>query len=51
MTNSYRPGLKKWKFHTSKGSPAPMFAESVYLVNTTNKLEQCGSRKVLQRDY
>ena len=30
---------------------APMFAESVYRVNTTNKLEQYGSRKALQRDY
>ena len=43
----YSPG----KFHTSTGCPAPMFAESVYRVNTTNKLKQCGSRKALQRDY
>ena len=57
MTNSYRPGIKKFDwfkaslsipiqpgtFHTSPGCPAPMFAESVYRVNTTNnslKLEQ-----------
>ena len=65
MTNSYRPGIKKFdwfkaglyfpiqpgKFHTSPGCPAPMFAESVYRVNTIDKLKQCGSRKVLQRDY
>ena len=37
----YSPG----KFHTSTGCPAPMFAESVYGVNTTNKLKQCGSRR------
>ena len=43
----YSPG----KFYTSTGCPAPMFAESVYRVNTTNKLKQCGSRKALQRDY
>ena len=43
----YSPG----KFHTSTGCPAPMFAESVYRVNTINKLKQCGSRKALQRDY
>ena len=43
----YSPG----KFYTSTGCPAPMFAESVYRVNTTNNLKQCGSRKVLQRDY
>ena len=43
----YSPG----KFHTSTGCPAPMLAESVYGVNTTNKLKQCGSRKGLQRDY
>ena len=61
MTNSYRPGDKKLaksqsviqpgKFHTSTGCPAPMFAESVSRVNTTNKLKQCGPWKVLQRDY
>ena len=45
--NFIQPG----KSHTSMGCPAPMFAESVYRVNTTNKLKQCGSRKVLQRDY
>ena len=45
--NSIQPG----KFHTSTGCPSPMFAESVYRVNTTNKLKQCGSRKVLQRYY
>ena len=39
------------KFNTSTGCPAPMFAESVYRVNMTNKLKQCGSRKALQRDY
>ena len=39
--NSIQPG----KFHTSTGCPAPMFAESVYRVNTTNKLKQCGSRR------
>ena len=31
----YSPG----KFYTSTGCPAPMFAESVYRVNTTNKLK------------
>ena len=65
MTNSYRPGIKKFDwfkaglsipiqpgtFHTSPGCPAPMFAESVYRVNMTNKLEQYGSRKALQKDY
>ena len=35
------------KFYTSTGCPAPMFAGSVYRVNTTNKLKQCGSRKAL----
>ena len=35
----------------SPGCPAPMFAESVYRLNTTNKLKQCGSRKALQRVY
>ena len=39
------------KFHTSTGCLAPMFAESVYRVNTINKLKQCGSRKSLKRDY
>ena len=65
MTNSYRPGIKKFgwlkaglqipiqpgKFHTSPGCSAPMFPESVYRVNTIDKLKQCGSRKALQRDY
>ena len=45
--NSIQPG----EFHTSTGCPAPMFAESIYRVNTTNKLKQCGSRKAMQRDY
>ena len=31
----------------SLGCPAPMFAESVHHVNTTNKLKQCGSWKAL----
>ena len=35
------------KFQTSKGCPAPMFAESVYGVNSTNKLKQCSSLKAL----
>ena len=58
MTNSYRPGLKNLigskpvcKSPYSPGCPAPMFAESVHRVNTTNKLKQCGSGKALQRDY
>ena len=35
----------------SPGCPAPMFAESVCRINTTNKLKQCGSRKAMQRYY
>ena len=31
----------------SPGCPAPMFAESVHRVNTTNKFKQCGSWKAL----
>ena len=48
MTNSYRPGLKKFDwlraslqipYSPGNSIQAPMFAESVYRVNTTNKLE------------
>ena len=35
------------KSHKIMGCPADMFAESVYRVNSTNKLEQCGSQKAL----
>ena len=64
MTNSYSGSqeiclaksqsvnsIQPRKFHTHTDCPAPIFAESVYRVNTTNKLKQCGSWKLLQRDY